>query len=521
MRVFVLCASTVTTLVLVTVLCPHQNLIGKSTQHLELTPSVYTSAISTSPNPPSQSPPPPPPPPPSPQTQHFIINNHVTQPRLRPAPSPPRITAAPLEVYWDEDMPKARICVLPRAYVAKDGKVMIASWMHDVAESCGVEKIGVLKADAWQPVEPHHGVVDLVGYSPLRWHIPHFATDLLAGLYASEVLRPRYTAVGSKHHECYNRGGRVPCGDLRQMTVALYGQSRIAAMNRTDWVPSLAAMIPGRPKILTPSKLFSSRNLACFRSVVAFNPRSYIRPSRLWYGPKHPLFVRNQLRRESVVQSAAANGLCEFNLVIVNRQGWKQLNNYQVGRDIVNIADVVSALMEKAKPVSSTIRLNITVAYFEKLSFPQQIDTMQRAHIILGTHGAGLGNLLFARLDTPVIEVFPFGYYPSTFERLAQALHLRYNYVVSAPDTRYFRRCLANRGIALRNSQLKKQGEARWDEALELWRAGRKRVLFAETFLSITLIPVKRCVRSQRMRIDPTSTAELVIRLANENCRHP
>ncbi len=62
---------------------------------------------------------------------------------------------------------------------------------------------------------------------------------------------------------------------------------------------------------------------------------------------------------------------------------------------------------------------------------------MQRARIILGAHGAGLANCLWARRGTALVELPVYPLQPSTFSHLAAALGLEYWVVpeVSATQT--------------------------------------------------------------------------------------
>ena len=441
---------------------------------------------------------------------------------LAPPSRQPSENSQILEMHWDDIKSNARICILPSACVAKHGTLILPRWMHSYAQFCGVDKLEVFDPNrhVWQYAERHHEDIDLVSHLPMRWHMPHFVTDLLAALYSIEVVNPKYTSKKSKHRICYDDIGRVKCGNEKVLNVALYGEDRIARLKRTDWVPRLSALIPGRPAILNPRNLFVNHSMACFRSTITYNPHSYIRSSHDWYGPRFPLFAQNHIVRESVIRPPNENGKCVFKVVIVNREGLKQLKNYRVGRDIINIEQLVDALNNPELVSSTIVKLNTTVAYFEKLSFLEQLNVMQNVDILVATHGAALANLLFARLDTPVIEVFPFGYFPSTFERLAQAMHLRYAYVIGAPESKHFLECVEKRGVALKNSWLTSQGITKWNEAIGLWRTGKKRVLFADTWHKESLIPAKRCVRTQRITVDAVATAQLVLRYAQGICKH-
>lgn len=387
--------------------------------------------------------------------------------------------------------------------------------MHAHAISCGVNKLR--KHQLQHHTNTSYHDINILGYSPLRWHIPHFLTDLLAVLYAIEVIAPKYTTLQSKHRHCYDVYGELRCATIRNsFNASLYADNRIEKMNMSNWVPQLLQLLPSQPALLHPRMLFQTQ-LACFRNVVAFNPRSYIRPSRIWYGPTQPIFEMRTIRRSSVIRRRNAKGVCEFHLVVLNREGWRKQKHYQIGRDIVNIDDVVHNV-DMLQRMHARVRINTSVVYFEHASFTTQLKTMQRADLLLAAHGAALGNLVFTRFDTPVIEVVPFGYAPSTFRRLAEALALRHTWIEAKPESKYFLNCISERAQHLNNVWVRKQGELKWSEAMRLWKMGVRNGMKAERYKSNTLVPVKWCVRTQRMKVDAMETAKLVIRSANEIC---
>ena len=69
------------------------------------------------------------------------------------------------------------------------------------------------------------------------------------------------------------------------------------------------------------------------------------------------------------------------------------------------------------------------IVFLEELSFSQQVDTIRHARVIVGLHGAGLTNVLWARSECQVIEIFPQGYFNAVFELLSRSLGFSYNSV--------------------------------------------------------------------------------------------
>ena len=437
---------------------------------------------------------------------------------------------AELEIYWDEDATLTKICRIQHSCISRDGAIVIPKWMkrhEERLESCGVTQIQYNENGEWNATGVY-GEFDLFGTVPIRYHIPHFVTDLLPQLYANEILRPTFSRKNTKHRICLSheqQQQQLP-GDSDQanckqdkLKIALFTDDKVSKMSGEDWVPMLISLLPNHPTLAFPKTIFDGGDVACFRSIVAYSPHSYVRPWRGWYGPKHPLFAKNRISRNSVIKHLDRSGVCNVQLTILNRFGWIRRGGYLVGRDITNVDEILGAIDEMQKDRHNTIKLDVSVEYFENTDFKEQISIVQKADVILGVHGAGLGNLLFARLDTPFVEVFPFGYYAGPFDRLAEALHLKYRFIVSDPDTSNFMECIKKRAEQLERPEVERKGVELWDEAVREWNRGSTRVLHAQEFKSDILTPIKLCARSQRMIMKAKQTAQLLFELADGICK--
>jgi len=70
-------------------------------------------------------------------------------------------------------------------------------------------------------------------------------------------------------------------------------------------------------------------------------------------------------------------------------------------------------------------KFNFEKYQLAKLSFKEQIELFSRAGIIVGAHGAGFTNLIFARKNTVLIEIFPSSFYDEGFVLLAKMMEIK------------------------------------------------------------------------------------------------
>jgi capsular polysaccharide biosynthesis protein len=91
-------------------------------------------------------------------------------------------------------------------------------------------------------------------------------------------------------------------------------------------------------------------------------------------------------------------------------------------RKILNESDLVNSLSQ----------LGFKVLCLEDFSLWEQVHIFNNAKIVIGTHGAGLANILFMRPGTAVYELFPRSTYNGSlrpnYYRIASILGLHYYY---------------------------------------------------------------------------------------------
>lgn len=76
------------------------------------------------------------------------------------------------------------------------------------------------------------------------------------------------------------------------------------------------------------------------------------------------------------------------------------------------------------------------IAYLEELSFDQQVNVLKNSKIVIGLHGAGLTNLLWAKDGCHVVEIFPLRYFNAVFELLSHSLEFSYQCIFCEASAR-------------------------------------------------------------------------------------
>lgn len=210
-------------------------------------------------------------------------------------------------------------------------------------------------------------------------------------------------------------------------------------------------------------------------------------------------------------------GSCSPHVIVLNRVGWQRRGGVLQGRDIVNVDDVVREVKNRAP--EHGLNVTVEVAYFENRTFFEQVGIMQRADVLLGVHGAGLGNLLFARLDVPLLEVLPFGYYAGPFDRLASSLYLNYSRIVADPDDENFMDCLKRRAERYKQELEFEEDSATWKTAVREWRETKdESVLQTHLLTAERNSSMKICARAQRLTINAGETADRLLDMASGIC---
>ncbi len=115
--------------------------------------------------------------------------------------------------------------------------------------------------------------------------------------------------------------------------------------------------------------------------------------------------------------------VCEFRDVLVSRlpevcTGIDKLyiSRAKSRRSLVNECEIERALAQKG----------YGIAYFERMSFAEQLKAIRAAKIVVAPHGAGLSNLIVAKEGTKVIEIMTQAWANSCYGHLSTLLGLDY-----------------------------------------------------------------------------------------------
>ncbi len=108
-------------------------------------------------------------------------------------------------------------------------------------------------------------------------------------------------------------------------------------------------------------------------------------------------------------------------------------------RNIENMSEVDTVLK----------KYNITKVLLENYPLEKQVQIFKSADLIVGIHGAGLANMIFAKEGSTIIEILPPLYGTPAFWKLAGGMGMKYNVVVGQDlesDTTHDRKTFRGNG---------------------------------------------------------------------------
>jgi hypothetical protein len=304
-----------------------------------------------------------------------------------------------LETYSDPTASSVQpsICRVFSGCFQRDGKLIMHSSLQKHVED--LRRCGIVDVE-FSEKEPtlSEGAVrkDLDFFTgTLRSHMPHLASDLLSFSHALSALSGAYGFT------------RRPPERSRSLAPMTLTHDRVHTMAADSWTNIALQMLPLQTRVETMHSLFSKNETSavCFRSIVGYQQQVYWQVSPLRFGPTNHFFSQNHLRTgldRSVLRPTHVGDRCAPRITVLNRFPEEY-------RHIENIDEIERLFREslKRKENRHLSESSFQVRYMN-ISFREQVRTLQRADVILAGHGAALGNLIFCRMFTPLIEVFPF-----------------------------------------------------------------------------------------------------------------
>lgn len=444
-----------------------------------------------------------------------------------------------LEVLWSKEEERFKVCRFHNACINREGVVFLPQKLKEVSHlfrGCVSKEVVYVRNKSLLlgegPILQKH----LYGLTEARKHIPLFLTDVIPSIYANELLRNEHVYNHELSYRCFTENGSL-CTSSRDVfeninaSNVLLIEDKALKLSPDHWVPQFTNMLLDNVRLVSLNSMFQYENFTqlCFRSIVSYSPFQLggtPQNSILWAKAQETFFQNNGLYKS--LDNCSANSqqqlrihrdsACQVHVVVVNRKPGDETDPISSGRDFQELDKIERKLIHDFKRTHQPrINLKLSVIYFEEMTFPEQVYIMQTADVIIGIHGAGLTNLVFAKASTPVLEIFPFFYFPIRFKMFSYGFNLDYSYLFAEPDPNSYFRCINYR---TRNG-LK---EDIFVIALDTWREALRRKTNATNEKPLDSseerrnIAIRSCARSQRLHINITKFSERVLSMAKTFC---
>lgn len=361
--------------------------------------------------------------------------------------------------------PNHLFCRINGACRVGDGTVMLPRWMRKHTErlaNCGLKNISFSIVDVQNGTrfEPpgvwtttSEGQVftddfrdkDLLGIAVPTVEKPLLATYLAPVIHTLDIFNRPQNYANIVDSNCFSENGQV-CGreknEQPRVNAILLVDSRIADSKDFHWPKSilrlLRSSLDARFEYRDLRTVYSWRvrsQASCFRSIITTNVQtSDMPPSSV--ATDHPFFLKNRLKRSSARHGLHALGQCIVKVLILNRYGQRFIE----GANTLQAA--ISLYGRQVTEHASHVLVQPEVLFFENSSFHEQVSIIQEADVIVASHGENNANFMFARQDTQVFELIPFGYHSDVYKNLSSVYGATYRMVVAQPDAQVFAACV-------------------------------------------------------------------------------
>lgn len=410
-------------------------------------------------------------------------------------------------------------------------------------------------------------MLDLIGNRVYRAQEQHFMTDFFHdGIHAFDALfnqrRGRHSVF---RRNCLYRPDTVVSKNVQKERLCVDLRTEVKELNPAVLLPEILKIKNRSSKyiwqllaMINPAKethlhtIFSEqlspsgpKNSTCFRSIV-LTRNSYPPASVFGRGEENVFFTSNNVSRMTTSAQAASRKSrqprCKVRLAVLRPQQKKQTSTKKRQKKylarkpfwhIQNQEELFSLLRKKATALRPRLELEIREFSDGGKTVVQAKMAVQRAEIILGVNNPVLTNIVFARPQTSIIEVQPFGYSAGPYRSFARSLNLRYSNITSMPDPEQFEDCVRENYRDDWDSVVTPtEMEAAKEKLLRLFHLAREQYDGHTTFLQLARrstaagnertagIPLERvCARSQRIRVNASIASDLILADALSYCR--
>lgn len=427
----------------------------------------------------------------------------------------------------------AQICRVMNACLRKDGTLLLPEWMqrHDTILNfhCGQSKLEFSLSDTFVPAELKNA--DLVGLEYPRPSMPHFLEDFMSNTVIFDLVYGDHQVSKS----CHSRKGKdcdIFPGLSQGFRPAVLLPSRLQELKKNSWVRQFIKLMKPRDIGKQATLLFnteSDESSQCFKSafftrgpynknvIMADHLRNIHFLDLNGIGKKPRNAVKTTFRGES------EQNICDLNVTLSNRKLVDGARNRLIGRYMMNIPELRTAIVKQAKRIPG-LKLNVETMTLEGRSLWWQINGMQKTDIWVAGHSPLLTNMLFLRENSTVVEVQPFSYYPQTYERMALRLaHVQYDRYIAHPDLEGFEKCIQSlypkkhRSYEKATKLLEKFSKA----AQKYEQSDSTHSLTLTNFNDTSLRYVTKCAQMQRLDTNAKNLAIAIVRHARLRCGFP
>lgn len=442
-----------------------------------------------------------------------------------------------IDVYWAASNVDKKVCRLNNGCIKRDGTLVLHSghrFNEKVLRLCHVYNFSFEKLSSFSSIVGIQSDYILIGSVSARFHIPHFLTDMLSAIYATELLwptaeRPKksYNCLHPSNNNCSEHMKKVN-NTLGTQHTALLVENRVLEMPLDEWVPQFASLLINNPRLVSLTSLFKGQDkgkMICFKSIIAYKAGNY-KLDQEWFDENNRFFRENRLRRNRLAPklphdayqsnrlSEKSHGdACSLTILILNR-------SISHKRSLLRVAEIQTKISKGLNNISEMkIRAKIIVSYFEDLSFKKQIKMMQAADVIIGVHGAALANLIFAKKKTYFLEVFPVLYYAGPFKILANTMGMQYDSFIANPDYKSYITCIDHIAMKTRDQNLRAEATTMWYQGIRKRTSANISLDFSK-FKGPRSSSLRLCARQQQLQVDVDKLIRIPVEMTRRFCHH-